>query len=128
MTSPATSYRLGLAVAVLTALFLLLGIGALGIIGDGGEDDRVYLGVLVVLVVGTLLARFKPRGMALALAATALTQVLATALAFALGVPDGASVLDVLALTVMYAGLFALSAWLFRRSTDQRVGEPVSSL
>ncbi len=128
MTSPATSYRLGLAVAVLTALFLLLGIGALGIIGDGGEDDRVYLGVLVVLVVGTLLARFKPRGMALALAATALAQVLATALAFALGVPDGASVLDVLALTVMYAGLFALSAWLFRRSTDQRVGEPVSSL
>jgi hypothetical protein len=48
------SYRLALAVALLTALLLAFGIAALGIIGDGGREDHVHLAVFVVLVVGTL--------------------------------------------------------------------------
>ena len=73
--TPVTSYRLAVGVALATVLLLLFGIGALGVIGDGGPADRVYLAVLAVLVVGSLLARFRPRGMALTLLATALTQV-----------------------------------------------------
>ena len=76
--TPVTSYRLAVAVALATVLLLLFGIGALGVIGDGGPADRVYLAVLAVLVVGSLLARFRPRGMALTLLATALTQVVVT--------------------------------------------------
>ena len=116
-----TSYRLAIGVAVGTVLFLLFGIGALGIIGAGGEPDRMYLGVLAVLAVGTALARLRPRGMAWALAATALAQVVVAVIALATGLQDteGASVLEILGLTAMYAGLFALSAFLFWRAARQ---------
>lgn len=121
MKTARKSYRLALAVAVLTALFLAFGIAALGIIGDGGRADRMYLAVFVVLAVGTIAARLRPRGMALALLATAVAQVLVAVVALLSGLPDaeGASVLDIVALTVMYAGLFGLSAWLFRRAAEQ---------
>ena len=120
MQSARRSNALALAVAVGTALFLALGIGALGIIGEGGEADRLYLAVFAVLAVGSLAARLRPRGMALALLATAVTQVLVAVVALVTVAPDteGVSVLDVVGLTVMYAGLFGLSAWLFRRAAQ----------
>ncbi|HET6967189.1 MAG TPA: hypothetical protein VFI44_02875, partial [Ornithinibacter sp.] len=98
------------------------GIGALGIIGAGGRADRGYVAVLLVLAVGTALARLRPRGMSIALLATALTQVLVPVVVLAADVPgtEGTSVVDVVGLTAMYAGLFCASAWLFRRAADQR--------
>ncbi len=127
MTST-TTYRLALALAVGTVLFLLLGIGALGVIGSGGPADRVYLAVPVVLVLGSILARLRPGGMAVTMLATAATQVLAPVVAFAAGLEgtEGASVLDVVGLTGMFAGLFMLSAWLFRRSARQRTRAAVA--
>ena len=120
MTSASTSYRLGLALAVATALFLVLAVGALGIVGAGGRPDRFYVAVPVVLAVGTVAARLRARGMALALVATALTQTLVTAYAFLTGVPEGASVVDILGINAMYVSLFSLSAWLFHRAAEQR--------
>lgn len=119
--TPRTSYRLAIGVAVGTVLFLLFGIGALGIIGAGGEPDRMYLGVLAVLAVGTVLARLRPRGMAWALAATALAVVAVAVVALATGLQDsdGASVLEILGLTAMYSGLFGLASVLFRRAAGQ---------
>lgn len=113
-----TAYRLGVAVAAFTVLFLVFGIGALGIIGEGGEPDRMYLGVLAVLLVGTVVARLRAAGMALALAATAAAQMLVAVVALVLGYQEepGASVIEILGLNAMYAGLFGLSAWLFRRA------------
>ena len=127
MTST-TTYRLALAVAVGTVLFLLLGIGALGVIGSGGPADRVYLAVPVVLLLGSIVARLRPGGMAVTMLATAATQVLAPVVAFAAGLEgtEGASVLDVVGLTGMFAGLFLLSAWLFRRSARQRTRAAVA--
>jgi hypothetical protein len=51
--------------------------------------------------------------------------VAVAAVALATGQQDtpGASVLEILGLTAMYAGLFGLSAWLFLRSA--RLGSPV---
>jgi hypothetical protein len=118
-TKTSTNYVLAIGVAVATALFLVLGIGALGIIGDGGRDDRIYTAVLAVLVVGTVVARLRPHGMSLALLATAATQVLVTVIALVAGVPEEASVLDILGINAMYAALFCLSAWLFRRTAEQ---------
>ena len=125
MRTARQSYRLAVAVAVVTALFLAFGIAALGIIGDGGREDRAYLAVFAVLALGTLVARLRPRGMAIALSATAVTQVVVAVVALA-GLPDSqdVSVLDVLALTAMYAGLFALSAWLFRRAAEHTAVAP----
>jgi len=114
-----TSYRLALAVALGTALILVLGAGALGIIGDGGRPDLMYAGVLAVGLVGAALSRLRPEGMAMTLAAMALAQVLVAGIALALDLTEDASVADLLALTAMFAGLFGLSAWLFRRAADQ---------
>ena len=127
--TPVTSYRLAVGVALATVLLLLFGIGALGVIGDGGPADRVYLAVLAVLVTGSLLARFRPRGMAMALVATAVTQVLATVVAFAASLEgtEGASVSDVVGLTVMFAGLFGLSALLFSRAARPRTSRAVDA-
>jgi hypothetical protein len=127
MSSARTCYRLGLALAVLSALFLVWAIGALGIIGEGGRPDRIYLAVFMTLAVGTALARLRARGMAYALAATAGMTVAVAAVALATGQQDtpGASVLEILGLTTMYAALFGLSAWLFLRSARLRSASPV---
>jgi hypothetical protein len=116
-----TYYLLAIAVALAAALFLIFSVGALGIIGDGSED-RIYAAVLAVGAVGTVIARLRPGGMALALVATAVTMVLVTVIALIAGVPqdENASVVDMLGITVMFAALFSLSAWLFSRAADQR--------
>jgi hypothetical protein len=116
-TRTGTSRLLPFAVAFASLLFLLFGIGALGIIGDG-DADRIYLAVLGVFVVGTLAARFRPGPMALAMLATAATMVLCTVVAFVMGEhrTPGASAFDMVMLTTMYAGLFTVAAWLFARS------------
>ena len=129
MTTATTSYRLAIVVALATALLLVLGIGALGVIGAGGRADRGYLAVLLVLAVGTAIARLRPRGMAVALLATALTQVLVPVVVLAAEVPgtEGVSVVDVVGLTAMFAGLFGVSAWLFRRAAHQQSRVAVAS-
>jgi hypothetical protein len=118
MPTARTSYRLGLALALLTALFLFLAIGALGIIGEGGEPDRLYLAVFATLAVGTVVARLRARGMAFALLATSVVTMLVAVVALATSQQDtpGASVLEIVGLSAMYAGLFALSGWLFWRA------------
>ena len=116
---PTTYYVLAIGSAVATMLFLVFAIGALGIIGDGGRDDRIYTAVLAVLVIGTVVARLRPNGMSLALLATALTQALVTVIALITGVPEDASVVDILGINAMYVSLFCLSAWLFRRVAEQ---------
>jgi hypothetical protein len=111
-----TSYRLAVIVALGTTLLLGYGAGALGIIGDGGRRDLMYAGVLAIGLIGCSLSRLRPKGMAMTLAAMALAQILVTGIALLAGLADDASVLDLLGLTAMFAGLFALSGWLFHRA------------
>ena len=113
-----TSYRLGLLVAAGTTVVLLFGIAALGIVGDGGPRDLLYVGALAVGIIGAVVARFRPGGMAVALGSTAVATVMAGAVAVVTEVAsDGdASVLDLVGLTAMFAVAFALSGWLFRRA------------
>src|SRR6478609_7360229 len=76
LASPAPRYAFALAVSVGTVLFLLLGIGALGIVGDG-DRDWLYLAAPAVLLVVAAATRFRPGGMVLALGAAAATTVVA---------------------------------------------------
>jgi hypothetical protein len=115
-SSPTSRYVLALGVSAATVLFLLFGIGALGIVGDG-DRDAVYLAAPAVLLVVAVATRFRPGGMVLALGGAALATVVAGAVAVGLVVTDRetASLLDVVGLTGMYAALFAVAAWLFTR-------------
>jgi hypothetical protein len=119
MTTGTSAYRLGVLVTLGTVALLILGSGAVGIVGAGGSADLLYATVLVVLLVGALLARFRARGMAATLAACALTTVAVTAVQLVAVVPGrDVSVIDLLGLTAMFCSLFALAAWLFSRAAD----------
>lgn len=122
MLSETTYYRLGLAATVGTTLFLVLAAGALGIVGEGGEDDRIYLGVIGVLVIGCLVARLRARGMAVALTVTAASPLVVFAVSLAAGWDDrpGASVIELLGLNAMFAVMFATTGWLFWMASGKR--------
>jgi hypothetical protein len=87
-----TAYRFAVGVALAAALLLAWMNLAVGVIGT--EDDLgnlMYVGVLAVGIVGALIARFRPHGMARALFATALAQALVAVIALILGwAPHGA--------------------------------------
>jgi hypothetical protein len=110
------SYGLGAVVALGTTAVLVIGAGALGIIGDGGRRDLLYVAVLAVGLIGAALSRLRPEGLAMTLGAMALAQLLCTGVAFLAGLTDDASTLDLLGLTAMFAGGFAVAGWLFHRS------------
>jgi hypothetical protein len=117
------AYRLAAFIAIGTSLFLLWGIGALGVIGEEGDSaDRMYLGVLAVGLGGALLARFRPAGMARALLAMALGMAVVAVIAIALGKHNepGTSVSEILGLTAFFATPLLVSAWLFRFAAQEQ--------
>lgn len=110
------TYRAAAGLACATALFLVWSNLAVGLIGsEDNPANLMYLGVVAVLAAGAAIARFQPRGMARALFATAVAQVLVPAIALTAGmyVPN---LPQVAVLTAFFAALFAGSALLFRRA------------
>ena len=77
----------------------------------------MYGGVLAVGIIGAIIARFQPHGMARALFATALAQagVAAIALIARLGLPYSGPA-ELVLLNGFFIACFAGSAWLFRRA------------
>ncbi len=112
-------YRSAVGVAIATAFILLWVNGAVGVIGsENNEANMMYFGVLAVGIVGAVIARFEPRGMAFALFATALAQALVTLVAVigGLGYPANGP-LELLFLNGFFIALWIVSAWLFRQTT-----------
>ncbi|MGP4101646.1 hypothetical protein [Nonomuraea sp. KM90] len=121
MKNHKTAYRSGVGVAIATALFLLWLMGAVGVIGtEGDRADLMYFGVLAVGVVGAVIARFRPSGMARALLATASAQALVAVIALIAGKHQApnASVAEIVVLNGIFVALFVGSAWLFRRAAQ----------
>ncbi len=113
-------YALGATIALGTTAVLVLGAGALGIIGGGGRADLVYVAVLAVGLIGTVLSRLRAEGLSMTLAAMALAQIFVTGIAILGGLAEDASVLDLLGLTVMFAVGFGVAAWFFHRAAEQQ--------
>jgi hypothetical protein len=110
------NYRVALGIAVGASLFLVLGIGALGVIGaEGDRADMMFLGVLAIGVVGAIVTRLRPEGMVWVMGAMAAATMIVGIIALILGKhnADESSVAEILGLTGMYAALFAASAWHF---------------
>jgi hypothetical protein len=118
-----TAYRAAVGVAVAAAFILVWMNLAVGIIGsEDNPANLMYGGVLAVGMLGALIARFQPDGMAHALAATALAQALVGVIALIAGLGStganwpGAIVF----LTGFFAALWLVSAWLFRKAEREQ--------
>ncbi len=121
------AYRMGSGLAVATVLVLFWLIGAVGVIGESGDRaDMMYLGVLAVGVVGALVARLRPHGMARVLLAMAIAQTLVAVIALLAGEHESpvTSVAEILGINAMFVVLFAGSAWLFRLAAPRRGPAP----
>ncbi len=114
-----TAYRAAVGVALAAAFLLVWVNGAVGIIGSEDNDaNLMYFGVLAVGIIGAIIARFQPRGMARTLLATALAQALVAAIALIAGLGSTGWIWprDILILTGFFAALWLISAWLFRKA------------
>jgi hypothetical protein len=113
-----TAYRSAVGIALGAAVLLVclsLGVGIIG--ADGDPANRMYFGVLAVGIIGAIIARLQPHGMARALLATALAQVAVAAIALIarLGLPYSGPA-EIVLLNGFFIVCFAGSAWLFRRA------------
>ncbi len=117
------AYRAAVGLAVAAALLLVWVTLAVGLIGRAVEPaNLMFLGVLTVGALGAVIARFQAHGMAVALRATAAAQVLVGVIAVAgdLGGSGPIWSRDVLAATVIFAGLWVGSSLLFQRASASR--------
>lgn len=114
--TPSIALRVAAGLALAAGLGLVWVNLAVGMIGrPGNPANLMYAGVLAVGAGGALLARFRPRGMARAMLATAAAMALAALVALAAGLGEPAHL--VLAGHGLFVALFLASAGLFRRAT-----------
>ena len=107
------AYRAAVGVALGAAFLLVWGNAAVGI--TDSDADLMYVVVPAVGIIGAIIARFQPRGMARALFAMALAQALVAVIALIAGiVPAYNSAFEILGITGFYVALFVGSALLFR--------------
>ena len=101
----------------LVATFLQIWINlAVGIVGsEDNPANWIYAAVVAVAVAGAVLARFRASGMAAAMAAAAAAQGLAFFVALAAGLGFTGPI------TVFFAGLWLISAWLFRKAAREAI-------
>jgi hypothetical protein len=81
----------------------------------------MYFGVLAIGIIGAIIARFEPHGMARALFAAALGQAAVTVIALyaGLGLPYSGPA-EILLLNAFFIAAFVASAVLFKRSARPR--------
>ena len=114
-----TAYRVAAGIAVAAALVLVWMNLAVGLIGsEDNPANLMYAGVLAVGILGALIARLRPPGMARAMFAAAGVQALVAVIALigGLGQPWSGP-LEIVLLNGFFVALFAGSGWLFRRAT-----------
>ena len=114
------AYRAAAGVALATVFLLVWVNGAVGIIGSENNDaNLMYFGVLAVGIIGAIIARLQPLGMARALFVTALAQALVPVIALTIWQPTSwgaAGVFGVFVLNAFFVMLLVGSALLFKRA------------
>jgi hypothetical protein len=121
-----STYRLAFGLGLAGALLLGWANGAVGIIGsEDNPANLMYGAVFAVGLLGSLMTRFRPRGMALTLFAAAVVQVIVPVVAFFIWPAKAswgeAGVIGVFIINLIFAALFVVSALLFRRAAN---GQP----
>lgn len=117
--SPSWAYRGAVAIAVACGFLHVWITGAVGIIGsENNPGNLLYLAVVGVAVFGSILALGRPNGMAWAMGAAALAEVLAPVIAYAEVAEPAGDVLrpEVFASGIVFTGMWLVSAFLFAKA------------
>jgi hypothetical protein len=111
-----SAYRAAAAIAIAAGLLSIWINLAVGIVGsEDNPANLIYAAVTAVAVAGAIIARFLPLGMARTMVATAVAQVLIFLVALIAGLGFTGPI------TVFFAGLWLVSAWLFQRAARERI-------
>ena len=109
------AYRYGVAVAVGASFLLTWANLAVGVIGNENNPlNGMFAGVLAVGVIGAVIGRLRPAGMARAMVAMALAQFVVAAVAQAYGH-------FIWPMTVVFAGIWLGAGALFRKAARAAV-------
>ncbi|MDP9423380.1 MAG: hypothetical protein M3Q19_11230 [Pseudomonadota bacterium] len=127
--SPSLAYRAGVGFALAAAFFLIWVNLAVGIIGDeNNPSNLMFFGVVLIGITGSIVARFRPRGMAVAMSVAAAAELLVGIVTFAFGLAKPPPPLPAQAVLIaMFAAPMMISAALFHsaasnESTSTRQG------
>ncbi len=117
-------YRWALGLALLGAFLLFWVNGAVGIIGNEGQDaNLLYLATFAVGITGSLMVKFKAKGMARTLFAVTVVQLLVPVIALLIWPPSEISwspgIFGVFVLSSFFALLFLISGLLFKRAARE---------
>jgi hypothetical protein len=117
-----TAYRTATGIALATAFVILFLTVVQGLIGIEDDDPAnvMYFGVLAIGFLGAIVARFRPRGLAIALFATAVAQAVVGGVA--LTYPNTASPTAIVILHGVFVALFAGSGVLFLHAARNAPG------
>ena len=111
--SESRAYRGGVAAALAAAFLIVWTNGAVGMVGDEGNPANLMFGVvLAIALIGSTLARFRARGMAIAMAAAALGQAVAGGIGMLIDPLGGL-------FSTAFATLWLLAASLFHRAAGR---------
>lgn len=121
--APGIAYRAASALTTLGLLLLIWMNMAVGVIGNERNGaNLMFVAVIAIIAGGGMIARFRPRGMRLALFAAAAAQAAIGLIAVAgnMGHEDPNWPRDVIFLTLFYTGLWTVAGTLFGLSGDRR--------
>jgi hypothetical protein len=114
--SDSRAYRAAFAVAIGAGFLMTWASLAVGIVGDGGHwSNLLFFGVVLFGAVAALVARFRPRGMAIALGLAAVAQAAVTVVAGAQRSAEG------VLFSLFLLGAWLVSALLFRVAARQDI-------
>lgn len=121
--SEKTVYRIAFSVGLVTAFLLFWVNGAVGIIGNESQPANLLYGaVFAIGIIGAIIARFKPRGMARTLFAAALAQMSVPVIALIIWPPPDTSwapsIFGIFVLSAFFAILFVVSGLLFWHASN----------
>lgn len=117
-------YRIAFGVGILGAFLLFWANGAIGIIGsEDNPANLMYGAVFVVGIIGSIISRLKPDGMAYTLFAAGVIQILVPLFALFIWPAQtswgNAGVIGVLIFNSFFAIFFFVSALLFRHASNR---------
>ena len=118
------AYRAAVAVTVVAGFLLIWVNLAVGIIGsEDNPANLIYLGILAIGIIGAVISRLRPLGMARTMFTTAIAQMLVPVILLIFWrsyLEESPGIVGVFGLNAFFAVLFVISALLFRSAARRQ--------